>query len=43
MGHLSIVDVPPIIISLATSDSESESEFYSGEDLDRYNTLNSVK
>jgi hypothetical protein len=36
MGHLSIadVDVPPIIISLAASDSESELMFYSEEDLD---------
>jgi hypothetical protein len=30
MGHLSIADVPPIIISLAASDSES----YSEEDFD---------
>jgi hypothetical protein len=29
-----IADVPPIIISLAASDSESELEFYSDEDLD---------
>jgi hypothetical protein len=34
MGHLSIADVPPIIISLAASGSESELMFYSGEDLD---------
>jgi hypothetical protein len=34
MGHLSIADVPPIIISLAASDSVSESVFYSEEDLD---------
>jgi hypothetical protein len=34
MGHLSIADVPLIIISLAVSDSESELEFYSEEDLD---------
>jgi hypothetical protein len=34
MGHLSIADVPPTIISLAASDSESELEFYSEEDLD---------
>jgi hypothetical protein len=35
MGHLSIADVPPIIIiSLTASDSESELEFYSEEDLD---------
>jgi hypothetical protein len=29
MGHLSIADIPPIIISLAASDAESELEFYS--------------
>jgi hypothetical protein len=34
MGHLSIADVPLITISLAVSDSESELEFYSEEDLD---------
>jgi hypothetical protein len=34
MSHLAIANVPPIIISLATSDSESELEFYSEEDLD---------
>jgi hypothetical protein len=34
MGHLSIADVPPTIISLAASDSESELMFYSEEDLD---------
>jgi hypothetical protein len=28
MGHLFIADVPPIIIFLAPSDSESELEFY---------------
>jgi hypothetical protein len=34
MGNLSIADVPPIIISLAASDSESELEFDSDEALD---------
>jgi hypothetical protein len=34
MSHLAIADVPPIIIPLAASDSESELEFYSEEDLD---------
>jgi hypothetical protein len=34
MSHLSIADVPPTIISLAASDSGSELEFYSEEDLD---------
>jgi hypothetical protein len=34
MSHLSIADVPSTIISLAASDSESELEFYSEEDLD---------
>jgi hypothetical protein len=34
MGHLSIADVPRIIISLAAADSESELDFYSEEDLD---------
>jgi hypothetical protein len=33
-SHLSIADVPSTIISLAASDSESELEFYSEEDLD---------
>jgi hypothetical protein len=33
MGHLYIADVPPTIISLTASDSESELEFYSDEDL----------
>jgi hypothetical protein len=32
--HLFIADVPPIIISLAAPDSESELGFYSDEDLD---------
>jgi hypothetical protein len=36
MSHLSIADVPPTIISLAASDSESELEFYSEEYLDAY-------
>jgi hypothetical protein len=35
MGHLSIADVPLIIISLAASDSESELEFYSDTDWDK--------
>jgi hypothetical protein len=34
MGHLSIADVPPIIISLTAADSESELEFYAEGDLD---------
>jgi hypothetical protein len=34
MSHLSTADVPPTIISLAVSDSGSELEFYSEEDLD---------
>jgi hypothetical protein len=31
MGHLFIADVPPIIIFLPASDSESQLEFYSHE------------
>jgi hypothetical protein len=43
ISQLSIADVPPIMISLAASDSESELEFYCEEDLDAIPTLNSVK
>jgi hypothetical protein len=34
MDHLSTADIPPTIISLGTSESESKLEFFSEKDLD---------